>query len=50
MSSSIFQVTQATNESGSAAEQVLMASSELSQQSTILQTEVDRFIEQVRPA
>ena len=43
-------MTQATNGSGNAAEQVLMASSELSQQSTILQTEVDRFIEQVRSA
>ncbi len=50
MSSSIFQVTQAINESGSAAEQVLMASREMSQKSTILQTEVDRFIEQVRSA
>ncbi|MEZ7879733.1 MAG: hypothetical protein QMC11_05805 [Rhodospirillales bacterium] len=43
-------MTQATNESGSAAEQVLMASREMSQKSTILQTEVDRFIEQVRSA
>ncbi|MDE0993167.1 MAG: hypothetical protein OSA23_08340 [Rhodospirillales bacterium] len=44
MSSSIIRVTQAANETGGPLQQVLMASSELSQQSTILQTEVDRFI------
>lgn len=50
VTSSIGRVKQAASESGGAAEQVLSAASELSQQSTVLKSEVDRFIEQVRAA
>lgn len=50
VSSNIAGVTQSAGESGAAAGQVLSASSELSQQSELLKSEVDKFMAQVRAA
>ncbi len=50
VSSNIAGVTQAAGETGAASTQVLGAASELSKQSEVLRTEVDRFIGRVRAA
>lgn len=48
VSSSIQNVTKAAGESGAAAAQIQTASSELSEQSTMLRSEVNKFLNQVR--
>ena len=50
VSSNITGVTQSAGESGAAAGQVLSAANELSEQSELLKTEVDKFMAQVRTA
>jgi methyl-accepting chemotaxis protein len=50
VSSNIQGVTQAAAEAGSTSAQVLGAANELSEQSELLKTEVDKFMEQVRKA
>ena len=50
VTTNIVGVSQAAGEAGSAASQVLSASGELSQNSAMLQTEVQRFLERVRAA
>ena len=50
VSSNITGVTQAAGETGAAASQVLSSSGELGRQSTLLRSEVDRFLQQVRAA
>ncbi len=48
VSSNISVVSSAAEESGNAANEILSASGELAQQSTMLQTEVEKFVDQVR--
>jgi len=48
VNSNISGVTTAVGETGHAAGEILNASSELSQQSEVLKTEVDQFLAQVR--
>ncbi|MBT5308691.1 MAG: hypothetical protein HOL37_05085, partial [Rhodospirillaceae bacterium] len=50
VSANIAGVTQAAGEAGASAGQVLSAASELSQQSELLSSEVDKFMNQVRQA
>lgn len=50
VSKNISGVTQASQESGAAASQVLSSSGEFSKQSELLKTEVEKFIAEVRAA
>lgn len=50
VSSSVVMVSQAANETGEAAGQILSAASELSKHSEVLKTEVDKFLADVRAA